>query len=85
MRRYKAVVLGAGPRGRAHLLAFLANADRFDLTAACDRDTQRMGDTLAAINASLPVYASADEMLVREKPDVFCFVTQPDVRLEGES
>ncbi|MCE5325499.1 MAG: Gfo/Idh/MocA family oxidoreductase [Planctomycetaceae bacterium] len=82
MKRYKAVVLGAGARGRAHTLAFLKNADRFDLAAVCDLDTDRMKAMLAGINVSLPIYASADEMLAREKPDVFCFVTPPAIRLE---
>ena len=82
MTRYKAVVLGAGWRGKAHIRAFLANADRFNLTAVCDRDTARMKATLAEIGVTLPIYASADDMLATEKPEVFCFATQPDVRLE---
>lgn len=79
--KYKAVVLGAGWRGRGHIQAFLANQDRFDLAAVCDLNTARMGETLAKIGASRPVYASAEEMLAREKPDVFCFATQPGDRL----
>lgn len=82
MKKYKAVVLGAGARGRAHMRAFLANSDRFDLAAVCDQDTERMKGALADLQISRPVYASADEMLKKEKPDVFCFITQPAVRRE---
>lgn len=82
MRKYKVTVLGAGHRGRAHVLGFLANSDRFELTAVCDKDTERMKAMMAGINCSRPIYASAQEMLAKEKPDVFCFVTQPAVRLE---
>lgn len=80
-KRYRAVVLGAGWRGRGHIKAFLANADRFELAAVCDMDTARMQKSLAEIGAELPVYGDAGEMLAKEKPDVFCFATQPNVRL----
>lgn len=82
MRTYRTVVLGAGWRGKGHIKAFLANSDRFDLCAVCDRDTERMKATLKDLGASLPVYADAEAMLAKEKPQVFCFATQPDVRLE---
>jgi predicted dehydrogenase len=81
MKRYKAVVLGAGWRGQGHIRAFLANADRFELSAVCDQNTARMKKTLAELGVSLPVYADADAMLAAERPEVFCFATQPDVRL----
>lgn len=82
MKRYSVVVVGAGWRGRGHIEAFQANSDRFDLRAVCDRDVGRMEDTLSEINVSVPIYADAEEMLAQEKPDVFCFATQPDMRLE---
>ena len=82
MSKYSAVILGAGGRGRTHIRAFLANSDRFELVAACDRDKPRMGDALNEAGLSLPIYTDADEMLTEVKPDVFCFVTQPDVRIE---
>ena len=65
MTRYKAVVLGAGWRGKGHIKAFLANADRFELTAVCDLNTDRMKKTLAEIGVTVPIYASAEEMLAR--------------------
>ena len=82
MSKYKAVILGAGSRGRTHIHAFKANADRFDLVAACDLDKSRMEEALGEADLSMPIYADADEMLSAVKPDVFCFITQPDVRIE---
>ncbi len=81
MKRHKAVVLGAGPRGRAHVSAFLQNSERFELTAVCDADVDRMSDALDEMGVKLPVYDNAEKMLEEEKPDVFCFATQPDARL----
>jgi predicted dehydrogenase len=76
-------MLGAGSRGKGHLLAFLSNADRYEVAGVCDRDTARLERMLKDIGAPhLPVYADADAMLERTKPDVFCFATQPNVRLE---
>ncbi len=82
MKRYTVVVLGAGPRGRAHLDAFIENRDRFDLVAACDQDAGRMQRALEERSVSIPVYTDADEMLDAFSPNVFCFATQPDARLD---
>ena len=81
MKRYKAVVLGGGWRGKAHIRAFLANADRFDLVAVCDANTELMKNSLKEIGATIPIYGDAEEMLKQEKPEVFCFATQPTARL----
>lgn len=80
--KYRTVVLGAGPRGRAHIEAFLTNAGRFELTAVCDRDADRMAASLADLGIARPVYTDAAAMLDRERPEVFCFATQPEDRLE---
>jgi len=80
--KYRTALLGAGWRGKGHMQAFLANADRFELCAVCDRDTARMERTLREIGVTRPLYADAEAMLAKEKPDVFCFATQPDARLD---
>ncbi len=78
---YRAVVVGCGPRGRAHALGLIANRPRFDLVAVCDRD----GDRLTRVADELRVrkrYTDPDEMLARERPSVLCFATPPAVRQE---
>ncbi len=65
--KYRAVVLGAGWRGRGHIQAFLANADRFDLCAVCDSDTARMESTLRELGVTKPIYDNAETMLATEK------------------
>jgi predicted dehydrogenase len=80
MSRYKTVIVGCGRRGMFHAKGFRANADRFDLAACCDLDPDRLA-AFAAEHAIPRTYADADDMLAREKPDVFCFATLPHIRL----
>ena len=80
MKKYTAVIVGCGPRGRHHARGFLANADRFDLVAICDMDADRLKAASDEFGIS-KTYTDAEGMLSAEKPDVFCFATQPTVRL----
>jgi predicted dehydrogenase len=64
-----------------HINAFLALADRFELVAVCDLDEQKMAERLAG--KGIPAtYTDAERMLAETRPDVFCFVTWPSVRLD---
>lgn len=81
MPKFKAVLVGCGGRGRYHAEGFNANADRFDLAAVCDIDADRLA-AFAARYGIARTYVDADEMLEREKPDVFCFATMPAARLD---
>ncbi|MEX2222265.1 MAG: Gfo/Idh/MocA family oxidoreductase [Candidatus Rokuibacteriota bacterium] len=77
--RYRAVLVGCGPRGRRHAHALLANAERFELAAVCDLDPIRC----AALAGDLGVartYSDADRMLGAERPDVLVFATPPALR-----
>jgi predicted dehydrogenase len=60
---------------------FLYNRERFELVALCDLDEERLQRGVAEYGISA-AYTDADKMLAETKPDVFCFVTQPHVRLE---
>ncbi len=82
MKQYTVALLGAGSRGRTHLRAFRANEDRFELVGVCDLDKARMEEAMAETGTSAPFFPNAEEMLAKTKPDVFCFITQPDVRIE---
>ena len=78
--RHKVAVVGCGPRGRDHAKAFSENADRFDVVAVCDKDAERLQSVSVEVGVS-KTYTDADEMLSKERPEVFCFATLPDVRL----
>src|SRR2546426_11034482 len=81
MHRYRAVLVGCGGRGQSHALGLLANPDRFDLVALCDRNAERLG-ALAAKLGIARGYSEAEAMLATERPDLLCFATPPAVRLE---
>jgi len=80
MKRYRVAQVGVGSRGMVHVNGFLALPDRFELAALCDINEKLLGERSAGMKAA--TYADAEKMLAEIKPDVFCFVTQPDVRLE---
>ncbi|MBV9673708.1 MAG: Gfo/Idh/MocA family oxidoreductase [Verrucomicrobia bacterium] len=78
--RYKVVIAGCGPRGEFHAEGFLKNKDRFELTACCDLDVERLqafGNRFGVSDR----YTDAETMLDRERPDIFCFATLPAIRL----
>jgi len=65
MNRYRVAQVGAGGRGKI-----------------CDLDQQKLKDYAEDKNlADGVLYDDAGKMLAATTPDVFCFVTQPDVRL----
>ncbi len=78
--RYSVCLLGCGPRGDEHLHGISANSERFEIRAICDKDHGR-AKALAAKYGVPRTYADGEEMLAKEKPEVFCFVTMPDLRL----
>jgi predicted dehydrogenase len=77
---YKVVVVGMGKRGKHHATAFSSNP-RFELAGICTRDPARLAQAAADLP---PVRTSTDAaLLAREiQPDVFCFCTPPQVRLD---
>lgn len=82
MTKYKVAQVGIGSRGKTHANAFLELSDRFKLVGLCDLDQNKLGGYANDMNLSSDIlYSDAEEMLVQTKPDVFCFVTQPNLRL----
>jgi predicted dehydrogenase len=77
---YKVIVVGMGKRGRHHAAAFQGNP-RFELAGICSRDQTRLETAAAELG---PVRTGTDPIaMAREvRPDVFCFCTPPQVRLE---
>jgi len=80
MGKYRVAQVGCGHRGKHHIDGFLRNPDRFELVAVCDINRERL-EAAAAQFGIAKTYADAETMLAAERPDVFCFVTQPNVRL----
>lgn len=81
MKRHRVAQVGCGVRGNDHLKGWLANPDRFEIVALCDLDEGKLQRTASALAPSAARYTNADRMLAETKPDLFCFSTQPDVRL----
>jgi predicted dehydrogenase len=80
MKRYRVAQAGCGARGALHVKGFAENPDRFEIVGLCDIDAERLakvGDTYGVVKC----YADARQMLAETKPDIFCFVTQPHLRL----
>jgi len=81
MSKYRVALAGTGSRGSTHLMAFQQNRDRFEVVALADineKSVNTAGDKYGIEKRFL----DAGEMLAAVKPDVFCFCTQPAIRLE---
>jgi predicted dehydrogenase len=81
MPRYRVAQVGLGNRGRIHADGFRQNPDRFELVALCELDDERRQQGKDEFGFPA-LYSDADKMLAETTPDVFCFATLPDVRLE---
>jgi predicted dehydrogenase len=82
MKKHRVAQVGVGGRGKIHANAFLKLLERFELVGLCDLDREKLN--VYAGEKGLPpniLYGDAEEMLAETKPDVFCFVTQPNLRL----
>lgn len=78
--KYRVVVVGMGKRGMHHAAAFNANP-RFQVAGICDVDAARL--SAAAAKLGHPQASSDAAQLARSlKPDVFCFCTLPNLRLD---
>ena len=77
---YRVMVVGMGKRGMHHAAAFLSDG-RFEIAGICDVDEGR----LQAAGAKLgnpPAGKDAKALAEKIKPDIFCFCTLPQLRLE---
>jgi predicted dehydrogenase len=80
VKKYSVVVVGLGKRGMHHAEAFATNG-RFEIIGLCDVDKARL--EAASEKFGRPKAATdAKSLLQGLKPDVFCFCTLPQLRLE---
>ena len=79
-KKYTVVIAGCGKRGIHHADAFVKNG-RFDLVGLCDINPERLAS--AAKQFGNPSTSMEVGPLLRDlRPDVFCFCTLPNLRLE---
>src|SRR6266853_5165928 len=80
MNPYTVVIVGMGKRGVHHATAFHAN-NRFQVVGICDIDKARL--EAAAPKIGNPKISTDAASLAKElKPDLFCFCTLPNLRLD---
>ena len=78
--KYRVVVVGTGKRGMHHAAAFQANG-RFDVAGLCDSDPARLADAAAKLGVAVKG-RDVRQVASTVRPDVFCFCTPPQVRLD---
>ncbi|PYJ05529.1 MAG: hypothetical protein DME25_08260 [Verrucomicrobia bacterium] len=78
--QYTVLIVGMGKRGLHHGTAFHANP-RFKVVGICDIDKPRL--EAAAPKVGNPKIGTDAAALAKElKPDLFCFCTLPNLRLD---
>jgi predicted dehydrogenase len=79
-QKYSVVVVGLGKRGMHHAQAFQDNK-RFQIVGLCDIDPSRL-EAAAKQFGQPETSTDAGTLLKSVRPDVFCFCTLPQLRLE---
>jgi predicted dehydrogenase len=79
-KKYSVAIVGLGKRGMHHAEAFASNT-RFELVGLCDIDKDRL-DAAAKKFGGPKTGTDAKALLQGLKPDVFCFCTLPQLRLD---
>ena len=82
MSRHTVAVMGLGVRGKIHIHGLLENPDYYEIVGLCDIDQAAMDRVAAECHLEqVPRFLDAEEMLKTVRPEVFVFVTYPDMRL----
>src|SRR5207247_8424570 len=77
---HRVLVVGLGKRGLHHATFFKANP-RFELVGVSSREPARVQSALSKLG-NVPSSNDARALALSAKPDVFCFCTPPNVRLD---
>jgi len=80
MNAYRVVVVGLGKRGLHHATFFKANP-RFVLIGISSRDPTRLQNALNKLG-NVPASGDVRSLALSARPDIFCFCTPPNVRLD---
>ncbi len=79
-KRYTVLIVGMGKRGKHHAAAFFNNP-RFQVVGLCDIDRSR-AEAFAPLVGNPQAGTDAEEMAMSLRPDIFCFCTLPNIRLQ---
>src|SRR3989454_10431819 len=77
---YHVLVVGMGKRGLHHATFFKANS-RFELIGLSSRDSSRLQGALNKLG-HVPSSGDARSLALSGRPDIICFCTPPNVRLD---
>jgi predicted dehydrogenase len=80
MSTYRVLIVGMGKRGMHHAAAYHANP-KFQVAGICDIDKARL-DAAAPKIGNPKTGTDAAAMAADIRPDLFCFCTLPNLRLE---
>lgn len=80
-KKHTVAIMGLGVRGKTHLKGILENPDRYEVVGLCDIDEPKMKGVAERFGLDVPLFVDAEEMLKQTKPEVFVFVTYPNIRL----
>ena len=68
--------------GKIHLHGLLENPDYYKVVGLCDIDEPKMKAVAEEYHLDdVPLFTDAEEMLKETRPEIFVFVTYPDLRL----
>ena len=82
MQQHTVAVMGLGIRGKIHLHGLLRNPDRFRIVGLCDLDAEKIKAVAQEYGlADVAMFTDAEQMLAQTRPEVFVFVTYPNLRL----
>lgn len=81
MKKYRIAQAGCGARGKIHIKGFVENPDCFEIVGLCDLNEAKMKEAAEKFGVKAAMYTDVEQMLKDTRPDVFCFVTYPDIRL----
>ena len=80
-KKHTVAVMGLGVRGKTHLKGILENSDRYEVAALCDIREDVMKSVAEHFHLNVPLYTDVEKMLAETRPEVFVFVTYPNLRL----
>ena len=81
MAKHTVAIMGLGVRGKTHLKALLENGDRYEVVGLCDIRPEVMDSVCGMFGLDVPKFTDVEEMLAQTRPEVFVFVTYPNLRL----
>ncbi len=80
-KKHTVAIMGLGVRGKTHLRSILENGDRYEVVGICDIREEVMKEVSEMFHLNVPCFTGVEKMLAETKPEVFIFVTYPNLRL----